>query len=173
MIECIKSRKSVRKFTDQRISDEDLHTILEAAMSGPTACNARPWSFIVVRDKEMLEKMADANGKYSGLLKKANVGILICGDLERAVQSAPDFWVIDGSIAIQNMILAAHSLNIGSCWIGTWPVEPYMKNQKELFNLPEHIMPHSLLALGYSNDEVSKNKVKKLYEEDRVHFEKW
>ena len=173
MIECIKSRKSVRKYTDQKITDEDLHTILEAAMSGPTACNARPWSFIVVRDKEMLEKMANANSKYSKLLKSANVGILICGDLERAVQFEPDFWVIDGSIAIQNMILAAHSLNIGSCWLGTWPMETSIQNMKELFQLPETIVPHSVLALGYSDDEVSKNKVKKLYEEDRVHFEKW
>ena len=173
MIEIIKNRKSVRKFTDQRISDEDLHTILEAAMSGPTACNARPWSFIVIRDKEMLEKTADANSQYSKPFKQANVGILICGDLDRAVKLAPEFWVIDGSIAIQNMILAAESLGIGSLWIGSWPVESYMNNLKELFNLPDTIVPHSLLALGYSNDEVSKNKTKKIYEEDRVHFEKW
>ena len=173
MIEVIKNRKSVRKYTDQRISDEDLHTILEAAMSGPTACNARPWSFIVVRDKDMIEKMADANSKYSKPLKTANIGILICGDLDRAVKFEPDFWVIDGSIAIQNMILAAESLNIGSLWMGTWPMKTSMDNMKELFNLPDTIVPHSVLALGYSDDEVSKNKVNKIYEEDRVHFEKW
>ena len=173
MIEVIKNRKSVRKYTEQRISDEDLHTILEAAMSGPTACNARPWSFIVVRDEEMLNKMADGNGRAATPLRKANVGVLICGDLERAIPQAPEYWVVDGSIAVQNMILAAESLNIGSVWIGTWPQNEKMNAQKELFNLPETIVPHSILALGYSDDEVSKNKVKKLYEEDRVHFEKW
>ena len=121
MIDTIKNRKSVRKYTTQRISDEDLHTILEAAMSGPTACNARPWSFIVVRDEEMLNKMADGNGRAATPLRKANVGILICGDLERAIPQAPEYWVVDGSIAVQNMILAAESLGIGCVWIGTWP----------------------------------------------------
>ena len=82
MIKTILERKSVRKYTDQNITDEQLHTILEAAMSGPSACNARPWSFIVVRDKEMLEKMADGNGRAATPLRNANVGILICGDLE-------------------------------------------------------------------------------------------
>ena len=173
MIEVIKKRKSVRKYTTQKISDEDLHVILEAGMSGPTAVNARPWSFIVVRDKDMLNKMADGNGKAANPLRDANVGVLICGDLERAFKPAPDYWVVDGSIAVQNMILAAESLGIGSVWIGTWPQKEKIEAQKELFNLPETIIPHSILALGYSDDEVSKNKVKKLYEEDRVHFEKW
>lgn len=173
MIKTILERKSVRKYTDQNITDEQLHTILEAAMSGPSACNARPWSFIVVRDKEMLEKMADGNGRAATPLRNANVGILICGDLERAIPQAPEYWVVDGSIAVQNMCLAAHALNIGSVWIGTWPQTEKMNAQKELFNLPETIIPHSILALGFSDDEVSKNKVKKLYEEDRVHFEKW
>ena len=173
MIEYIKNRKSVRVYTEQKVSKEDIHTILEAGMSGPTACNKRPWSFIVVEDKEMIGKMATCNGRFAEPLRRAPLGILICADLERDVEMAPGFWAVDCSIAAQNMVLAAEALGLGSCWIGTWPAQSHVKNQQELFNLPDTIIPHSILAIGYQNDTVSKNKVKKIYEEDRVHFEKW
>ena len=150
-IHAIKTRISTRKFSDKPISDADLHAILEAGMSGPSAVNARPWSFIVVRDKGMMNKIRtvypDAN-IAADPLRGADVGILVCGDLERAYQGAPDYWVVDGSIACQNMILAAHALGIGSVWLGTWPQENKIAAQKALFDLPEHIVPHSIIAFG-------------------------
>lgn len=170
-IHALLTRISTRKFNQQPISDEDLHTILEAGMSGPSAVNARPWSFIIVRDKEMLNKMADGNGRAAEPLRGADIGILVCGDLERAFASAPDYWVIDASIACQNMILAAHAMNIGSVWLGTWPQENKITAQKSLFDLPPHIVPHSIIAFGYPLEESTKQK--QLYEDDRVHFEKW
>lgn len=170
-IETMLTRISVRQYSDKPISDEDLHTILEAGMSGPSAVNARPWSFIVVRDKAMLNRMADGNGRAAEPLRGADMGVLICGDLSRAFPPAPDYWVVDGSIAAQNMILAAHALGIGSVWLGTWPQENKMQAQKELFNLPDGIVPHSIIAFGYPKEDSSKQKL--LYEEDRVHFEKW
>lgn len=170
-IHAIKTRISTRQFSDKPISDADLHTILEAGMSGPSAVNARPWSFVVVRNKAMLNAMADGNGRAAEPLRGADAGILICGDLTRAYQGAPDYWVVDGSIAAQNMILAAHAMGIGSVWLGTWPQENKIAAQKELFHLPEHIVPHSIIAFGYPAQDNSKQKL--LYEEDRVHFEKW
>lgn len=170
-IQTIKERISVRQFSEKPISESELHTILEAGMSGPTAVNARPWSFVVVRDKEMLSKMADINGRAATPLRGADVGILVCGDLQRAFPMAPDYWVVDGTIAAQNMILAAHALGIGSVWLGTWPQEEKVKGQASLFSLPEHIIPHSIIAFGYP--AAPSDKVKLLYEEDRVHFEKW
>lgn len=170
-ITAIKTRISTRQYSSQPITDEALHIILEAGMSGPTAVNARPWSFIVVRDPEMLNKMADCNGRAAEPLRSAKVGILVCGDLERAFKPAPDYWVVDGSIAAQNMILAAHAMGIGSVWLGTWPQQNKVDGQKALFNLPEHIVPHSIIAFGYPAQESTKEKL--LYEENRVHFEKW
>lgn len=170
-IKTILTRISTRQFTNQPISDDALRTILEAGMSGPSAVNARPWSFIVVRDKEMLSKMANGNGRAADPLRRATLGILVCGDLQRAFPSAPDYWVVDGTIAAQNMILAAHALGIGSVWLGTWPQENKIAAQKELFHLPEHIVPHSIIAFGYPLEESTKEKL--LYEDDRVHFEKW
>lgn len=171
-LENIFSRRSIRKFTDRSISDEDLHTILHAGMTGPVCVNARDWSFLVIRDKEMLNKMADVNGRPAEPLRNASLGILVLGDLERAFPRAKDYWIIDGAIASENIILAAHALGIGSVWLGTYPQTDRVEGQRELFNLPDTVIPHSIIALGYPDEEPADDK-KGFYEEDRVHFEKW
>lgn len=106
-IQAIMQRVSVREYSEREIPDAEVRKILEAGMSGPSCTNARDWSFIVVRDREMLNRMADANGRPVEPLRHARLGILVCGDLERAFKGAPDYWVVDGAIAAQNMILAA------------------------------------------------------------------
>lgn len=171
-IDAILTRSSVREYTEDPIPDDALETILKAGTAGPSAVNARPWSFLVVRDREKLIQMADANGRSAEPLKKAALGILVCGDLERAFSRAPDYWIIDCTIAAQNMILAAHSLGIGSVWLGTWPQEEKVAAQKVLFALPDRIVPHSLLAFGYSaetNDPMRRST----WEPERVHYEHW
>ena len=97
---------------------------------------------------------------------------MICGDLERAFPPAKDYWVIDGAIAAQNMTLCADALGLGSVWLGTWPQMDRVEKQAALFNLPETIVPHSILALGYPAEE-NKEPRESRYEENRVHFEKW
>ena len=170
-IQNIMQRISVRQYSDREISQEALRTILEAGMAGPSCVNARDWSFVVVRDPEMLNKMADANGRPAEPLRGAKLGILVCGDMERAFKGAPDYWIVDGSIAAQNMILAANALGIGSVWLGTWPQPDRVKAQAELFGLPETQIPHSIIAFGYPREEGRKEKL--IWEEDRVHYEKW
>ncbi|MCD7859693.1 MAG: nitroreductase family protein [Firmicutes bacterium] len=171
LVEGILSRRSIRKFTDEHITDEELHTILRAAMTGPTCANTRAWDFLVVRDRNTLNKMADANGRPAEPLRHCDVGILILGDLERAFPPAKDYWVIDGAIAGQNMTLAAKGLGIGSVWLGTWPQMDRVENQRKLFSLPDSVIPHSVIAFGYPAEE--KNGEHPDYEESQVHFEKW
>lgn len=167
----IKTRKSIRKFTDQPVPQKLIIEILKAGMSGPTCVNARPWAFISVTDKTTLNKMADANGIFANPLRSAAFGILVCGDLERAFKISPDYWIIDASIAAQNMILAAHSLGIESVWLGTYPQTERVTALSKLFNLPKPIIPHSILAFGYASN---KSLIERdLFEADRVHFEKW
>lgn len=170
-IQNIMQRVSVRQYSDREISEAALQTILEAGMAGPSCVNARDWSFLVVRDPETLNKMADANGRPAEPLRSAKLGILICGDLERAFHGAPDYWVVDGSIAAQNMILAANALGIGSVWLGTWPQMDRVKAQADLFGLPETQVPHSIIAFGYPKEDSTKEKL--IWEADRVHYEKW
>lgn len=170
-IHAIMTRVSTRRFTGKPIPEDVMHTILEAGMAGPSAVNARPWSFIVVQDEDKLNRMADGNGRAAEPLRKAAAGVLVCGDLSRAFPTAPDYWVIDATIACQNMILAAHALGVGSVWLGTWPQENKVAAQAELFGLPEGIVPHSIIAFGYPDGDtkVQPNR----YETDRVHYEEW
>ncbi len=172
-IEAIMKRRSVRKYTDQPIDDRTLDIILRAGMSGPTCVNARDWYFIVVRDKETLNKMAEGNGRPARPLTGAAVGIMICGDLERAFEKAPEYWIIDGAIAGQNMILAAEDLGIGSVWLGTYPQMDRVQAQSELFGLPDTVVPHSIIAFGYPAEEGAFTDRTHPDEPDRVHMEKW
>lgn len=171
-IQNILTRRSIRSFEDRRISEEDMRTILTAAMSGPSCANTRDWQFIVVEDKETLNQMADANGKPAAPLRQAAAGILICGDLNKAFPRAKEYWVIDGAIAGQNICLAARALGIGSVWLGTWPQMERVEKQAELFHLPESVVPHSVIALGYSG-ETEDAAEKGSYDESCVHWEKW
>lgn len=196
-LENIMTRRSVRYYTDQPISDEALETILKAGMAGPCCVNARDWSFVVTRDPEILSKMADANGRPADPLRRAKLGILILGDLERAFRPAPDYWIIDGSIAAQNMILAAHALGIGSVWLGTYPQMERVDAQRKLFALPDTVVPHSVIAFGYPDaqqgaapppkpDDLPAEPPKDMppmpprsqlpkgaFEPDRIHTDKW
>ena len=78
--------------------------------------------------------------------------------------------MVDGAIACQNLVLAAEGLGLGCVWLGTWPQEDRVEAQRKLFGLPEHIVPHSILAFGFPAEQPA---VKPDYEEDRVHFERW
>ena len=120
-MEAIFTRRSTRQFTEQPIEEEKLRKILEAAMSGPCCVHARDWSFVVVTDREKLQQMAAANGEPARCLKGAAAAILVCGDLERAFPAAPEYWIIDGAIAAENICLCAQALGVGSVWLGTWP----------------------------------------------------
>ena len=165
------NRRSVREYQDKKVEDTKIRQILEAGLSAPSCTNARDWAFIVVDDKETLNKMADGNGRPAEPLRKCAFAILACGDLDRAFKRAPDYWIIDVSIAVENMIIQAQDLGIGSVWLGTYPQMDRVNAQKALFNLPENIVPHSIVAFGYPKE----NKIpeKKPYEADRIHYNQW
>lgn len=172
VIRTLLTRRSVREYADREIPQEVIRTILEAGMSGPSCVNARDWAFIAVTDPEMLGRMADANGRPAEPLRGAKLGVLICGDLERAFSGAPDYWVIDATIAAQNMTIAAEALGLGSVWLGTWPQMRRVQAQSALFGLPEHIVPHSILAFGYPREKAT-CEPRGHWDATRVHFGKW
>lgn len=171
-VETILSRRSVRNFAQTPIEAETMHLLLEAAMSAPSAANTRDWEFIVVTERQKLEQMADGNGKYAQPLRGAAAGILICGNLQKSIQAAKDFWVIDCANAAENLCLCAHALGIGSVWLGTWPRADAVAAQRNLFSLPEHIIPHAILALGYPANPVNTPR-KSRYDASCVHTEVW
>ncbi len=171
-VETILARRSVRKYADEKVDREIIEEILKCGMSGPTAVNARPWSFIVVDDREELGKWADAAGRAGDIIRSSAFSTLIIGDLERAFKRAPEYWIIDGAISGQNMILAARDNGIGSVWLGVWPQQDKIEAHKAYFHLPEDKIPHSVIAFGYPAEDDS-DKPHMDYEKSRVHFNKW
>ena len=169
--ENILSRKSVRTYSDRTISDELIEKILTAGMSGPSAVNKRPFEFLISTDRVVLNKMAEANGPYATPLKSAALGILVVGDISKDYLGEFGYWIIDCSIACQNIILAANSFGIGSVWLGTYPEMDRVKRLKETFSLPENIVPHSLIALGYPKKDSM--QIRNLYEPQKVHRDHW
>ncbi len=168
--EAINKRKSVRKFKDTPISSDNIKEILRAGMAGPSAVNARPFEFIVIDDRELLNKIADGNGKAALMLKEAPLGIIVLMNMDKAYPRAPLFADIDCTIATQNMILAAYELGIGSCWLGTYPIEEKVNNQIKILELPSNLVPHSIIAFGYPTDDVEFENNKDKYEPNKVHY---
>lgn len=145
IFEALHSRRSVRQFTDEQITPEELHTLLDAAMIAPSAGNAQPWQFIVLDDLGILSKIPAIN-QYAAMAPKAPVCVLVCADLHAEKYSG--FWVQDCSAAIQNLMLAATGLGIGTVWTGVYPEQDRVSGFRSLLNLPEHIIPLGLVVVG-------------------------
>jgi nitroreductase len=115
VLAAISTRRSIRAYTDQPITDEQLNTILNAGFCAPSAKNKRPWHFIVVRNKEQLTKLSETN-IYSKMLPKCDCCIIVCGD--KVLQGIKELLINDCSASTQNILLAAHGLGLGAVWCG-------------------------------------------------------
>ena len=111
----IQTRRSVRKYTEQHIDEEKLDTILRAGMASPTAGNSQSWRFVVVDDKKLLASISSLS-PYASMAASAALAIVVCADIK--AEKYPGFWVQDCAAAMQNMLLAAHALGLGTCWAG-------------------------------------------------------
>ena len=168
-LDFIFSRRSIRAFRDEVVPEEAERSIIEAAMSAPSACQKDPWSFIVVRSKETLNAMADAlpNGQ---MLRSAPMGILVCGDLAKAHGGELSYLLQDCSAAIENMLLAANALKLGACWLGAHPREDRIEAMKKLFALPDSVIPVSAIAIGFPAEA---KLPRSRFSDTAVHHEKW
>jgi nitroreductase len=166
-LEAIRTRRSVRKFTEEPITREQMEMLLRAAMAAPSATNEQPWQFVVVRDRATLERLSKAT-PFAKMLAEAAVGLIVAGD--RAKMKYPGFWIIDCSAAIQNLLLAAHASGLGGVWLGVHPVRPFGWNVRRIAGLPRHVVPHSLVALGHP---VEVPEPVDRFKAERVHRERW
>lgn len=168
-LEAIYNRRSIRKYLQTPLKVEEINEIVKAGMAGPSAANYRPWHLLVVTDKKIIQELAKTN-RYSKLLDGAMMIVVVVADLDLAIPSCPEYWVVDGSIAAQNMILAATELNIGSCWVGQYPQKEKMEATAKFFDLPETKLVHSIITFGYPDEERKPNDYN---EPEKVHFNKW
>ena len=149
--EAIFKRRSVRKFKDIKVSDELIQSLLECAMAAPSACNKKPWFFYVITNEEKLEELRKSS-RYTNY--KSPLNIIVCGDTDKALSKKPeDFWIQDASSALENILIEAVELGLGTCWCGIFPMETALKNVKEILSLPDNIIPLGLIHIGYPDEE--------------------
>ncbi|MEI7810788.1 MAG: nitroreductase family protein [Ignavibacteria bacterium] len=166
-LEAILTRRSIRQFTEEMISEELIHKLLEAAMSAPSARNYQPWHFVIVSQRTSLNAIA-AFHPYAGMLKLAPLGILICGDKQTETYS--EYIALDCSAATENMLLAAHALGLGAVWLGIYPVKDRIENFVKLLNIPSGIIPVSFVAIGHP----AETKYREIrFDLSKVHQEIW
>ena len=164
-MEIIKLRRSVREYLDKEITDSDIDKIIEAGVLAPSAKNQQPWEFIVIKDKNTLSKLSE---KLSPLYAKSKVTIILC--MRNYDLKSPTRIDQDMSACMQNMMLEATYLGIGSCWIGTYPDPERMNPLIELLNIPNNVIPFCGLTLGYP---VNEDSFKEVSRKAIVHKEKY
>ncbi len=164
-IDWILARRSIRKFHDNPITDDQLDTMLKAAMAGPSANNRRPWHFIAVRDRSILNRIAEIH-PYAKMCYEATAAIMVCGDPEISSR----YWSQDCSAATENILLAGTAMGLGTCWLAMDSEHPLTRELKDLLNVPDHIEILSGVAIGYPAEQ---KKPRSQYESAKVHFERW
>jgi len=153
VINNIMTRTSVRKYTQETVSKENIKTMLRAGMAAPTAVNKQPWHFVVVTDREQLNALAAAN-RGSGMAAKAPLAIVVCGDMEKVLPgTGRGFWIQDCSAATENILLAAHALGLGAVWTGLYPNEERANAIREILKAPEHIVPLCTIVIGHPQEQ--------------------
>lgn len=166
LISLIMGRRSIRKYTGEKIPDGDIKVLLEAAMNAPSAHNKQPWHFIVVDDRAVLNRITEYH-QYSKMLEHASHAIVVLGDNQ--VQDT-DFWIHDCAAATENILIAAHAMGYGAVWLGVHPHEALIKGTKDLFDVPSHVTPLGIVSLGVTTVE---KPPRMNYNEDRVHRNNW
>ncbi len=169
VIKVIKNRKSVRHFTGESVSKDDLKKILESAMCAPTAVNKQPWSFVVVTDRKVLDALADSL-PYAKMLANAGAAIIICAIPEKAFEESTEFAIIDCSLAGENILLTVESLGLGAVWTAAYPDAKRMSTVRNVLGIPENVIPLNVIPIGHPTGE---DKPKDKFKEENIHWEKW
>ena len=144
VFEAIKGRRSIRKYKKATVPQDLITKILDAGRWAPSASNRQPWNFIVLKDINIKKKVAEAT-TYGQFLADAPLGIVVVIDPQVSHRSG---GVEDGAIATQNMLLAAHALGLGTCWIGCYN-STYEEKVKEILEIPKNRRVLSIISIGY------------------------
>lgn len=170
--ELLVNRRSIRRYTSEPVEPEAVRLILEAALMAPTSKSSRPWQFIVVEDKDMLQRLSECKPAGAAPIAKAAFAVVVAADPQLS-----DPWIEDASIAAAYMQLQAADLGLGSCWIqvrgryahdGT-PSEEYVQ---ELLGMPETLPVVCIMTFGHKDEERRSCDTSKLLWE-KVHIGTW
>lgn len=165
----IHERKSVRNYTGAPVSKADLDKIIRAGMAAPTAVNMQPWSFIVVTERNTLDKLS-AGLPYAKMLMKAGAAIIVCTEPDKANNKNKDLAIIDASLAGENILLAIESLGLGGVWTAAFPYDDRMKHVRAVLHIPQEVIPLNVIAVGVPDGQ---DKPVDKYRKEKIHFEQW
>ena len=165
LVQTIFARRSIRRYTAEPVSGADIKTLLEAAMAAPSASNRKPWSFVVVTERQTLDRLAEVH-PHGKMLFEAVLCIAVCG----GPTSSERFWVQDCSAATENLLLAATALGLGAAWLGVYPREDRVAAVRQVLGIPDTIAPLNLISIGHPAEE---KEPRTQYDESRVHRERW
>lgn len=171
-LEAILTRRSIRKYTDEPVSQQEEEILLKAAMNAQNTIGKRDWVFVVVRDPESLNAIADCVRPNGEPLRHTPMAIVVCGDLDLALDNWKEYWVQDCSAAATNILLAAHSIGLGAVWYGVYPQEHKVRGVSGRLALPDHIVPLCIIGLGRPA-ETKADLSEARYELHKVHHELW
>ena len=168
-LELIFKRRSIRKYTGEKVGAGMVENLLKAAMAAPSACAKDPFRFIVMDDPAVKAAMAELlpNGPF---LKDAPLGIMVLGDLDAAYMNNESYLLQDCSAAVENILLAAEAQGLGACLLGVHPRQERISVIREYFKLPEHILPISIIAVGYPAEQ---KEPRSRFNPDYVKYNTW
>lgn len=152
VFDAIKLRTSIRSFTEANVSDDDIEKLIDAARRAPSAGNIQPWEFVVVRKPEMKRRLATA-ALDQNFVEEAPVVIVVCADQIASSRGygsrgANLYCIQDTAAAIENMLLAACALSLGTCWVGAFHEEEVRK----ALRVPQGIRPVAIVLIGYPSE---------------------
>ena len=168
--EILLKRRSVRKFTQEAVSEEMINELLHAAMSGPSACNKRPWEFYVVTNEDKLKELKLKELKSSSMFTKisAKLAIIVCGNLSNALpKQMAEYWIQDCSAATENILLRVADLGLGAVWCGIYPQKRAEKKVQKILDIPENQIPLNIIYIGHPDETP---EARDQYDEMKIHF---
>lgn len=169
LFRALKTRRSVRAYTDEPVSEGDIDEMLKAAMDAPSAANEQPWEFVVIRNKDTLAGAGKIN-KYASFAARAPLAILVC--LNERKEKEKGMGVLDVGMSAENLLLAAHGLGLGAVFTGIYPIEERIKGFQRLCGLPDYVIPLGLVVIGHPQIK-GLREAEDRYNKAAIHQEKW
>ena len=167
ILEGILTRRSIRRYSDENISREQMEELLKYGMYAPSARNCQPWHFILLNEPETFLKIEEFQ-PHTKMLKHSQWGIAVCGD--DALSHTPEYWPVDCAAATENILIAAHGMGFGAVWLGIYPREERIAAMKELLKLPTNVHAFSLIAVGMPDQQLPQPE---RFKPERIHINKW
>lgn len=180
-LDVIKARTSIRAFTGEKLTEEQINTLLGAAMAAPTAADVRPWRFVVITDDDVKAGLYEGE-RHKKMVVDAGAVIIVCGETTRMVKPhgaeadaepvpRPNgYWYEDCSAATENMLLAATALDLGAVWLSCYPNEKSVERISAYLGLPANVTPLAIVPVGVPAENP---EPKDKWNPDNIHYNRW